>query len=87
MRNYNTFGAQMSHGQTRTHKTHHGPNLGEATTFPLIVHSMHGHRANIQMAFCLETQSGSLEIPKVGTPATLGAHNFACRPPIEIRSE
>jgi hypothetical protein len=27
----------MSHGQTRTHKTHHGPDLGEATTFPLYI--------------------------------------------------
>jgi hypothetical protein len=32
------LGARTSHGQTRTHKTHHGPNLGEATTFPLIVY-------------------------------------------------
>jgi len=24
--------------QIRTHKTHHGPNLGEAITFPLIVY-------------------------------------------------
>jgi hypothetical protein len=24
----------MSHGQTWTHRTHHGPDLGEATTFP-----------------------------------------------------
>jgi len=41
----------MSHGQTRTHKTHHGPNLGEATTF-LIIFFMFGHGAYIQMSFC-----------------------------------
>jgi len=29
------FGAQMSHGQTRTHKTHHNSDLGETATFPI----------------------------------------------------
>jgi hypothetical protein len=33
------------------------------------------------MSFCPE----SPKIPKVGPPATLGAHNFVCRPPIEMR--
>jgi hypothetical protein len=58
-----------------THKTHHGLDLGEATTFPLIVYYVPLHEAHIQMAFC------------PGTFATLGAHNFACRPWIEMRSE
>ncbi len=31
--------------------------------------------------------SGSPEIPKVRTLATLGAHNFVRKPPIEMRSE
>jgi hypothetical protein len=35
----------------------HGPDLGEATTFPLIVFSMPGHEANTQMSFCLEIGS------------------------------
>jgi hypothetical protein len=34
---WSTFGAWMNHGPTQTHKIHHGPNLGETTTFPLIV--------------------------------------------------
>ncbi len=41
MHSWSTFGAKMSHGQIRIHKTHithHGPNLGEAITFPLIVY-------------------------------------------------
>ncbi len=29
--------------------------------------------------------NGSPEIPKVGTPTTLGPHNFVCRPLIEMR--
>jgi hypothetical protein len=81
------FGAQMNHKQTRIHKTHHGPNLGEATIFPLIVYSMLGHGTSTQMSFCLGTPNGSPKIPKVRTPATLGAHNFVWRPPIEMRSE
>jgi hypothetical protein len=46
------FYAQMNHEQPRTHRTHHGPNLGEATTFPLIVYYIPNHRINTQMSFC-----------------------------------
>ncbi len=52
MCNWSIFGARTSHEQTRTHKTHHGPDLGKATTFPLIVFSMFGHRVYTQMSFC-----------------------------------
>jgi hypothetical protein len=31
------FGVETSHGQPLTHLTHHGPDLGETTTFPPIV--------------------------------------------------
>ncbi len=55
MQNQSTFGAQMNHEQTPTHKTHHGLDLGEATTFPLIVLFVLGHGVNTQMAFCPET--------------------------------
>jgi hypothetical protein len=40
-----TFGAQTSHGHTRTHKIHHVPDLGEATTFPLKIFFVLGHGA------------------------------------------
>jgi hypothetical protein len=53
--NWSTFGARTSHGQTQTHKTHHGPDLGETTTFPLIVYIVPLHEAHIQMAFCPRT--------------------------------
>jgi hypothetical protein len=32
-----TFGVRTSHGQPWTHLTHHGPDLGETTTFPHII--------------------------------------------------
>jgi len=37
--------------------------------------------------FVLGLPSGSLEIPIVGTLVTLGAHNFVCRPLIEMMSK
>jgi hypothetical protein len=88
MHSWSTFGARMSHGQIRTHKTHHGPYLGEATTFPLIVYFVPLHKAHIQMAlFSQDSQMGVSKFPKVGTLVTLGPHNFVCRPPIEIKSK
>ncbi len=52
MHSWNTFGARMSHMQTQTHKTHHDLDLGEATTFPLIVYYVPLQEAHIQMTFC-----------------------------------
>jgi hypothetical protein len=75
--NQSTFGAWTNHEQTQTHKTHRGLDLEEATTFSLIVFSVLGHKAITQMSFC----------PKIGTPMTLEAHNFVCRPLIEMRSK
>ncbi len=54
-RNWNTFGAPMNHEKTQIHKIHHNSNLGEATTFPLIVFFMPSHEACTQMSFCLGT--------------------------------
>jgi hypothetical protein len=81
--NWSTFGVRTSQGQHK-HKTHHGPDLREATTFPLIIYYVAGHGTHIQMAFFLGTPSGSLEIAQVGTPAILEPHNFARRPLIEM---
>jgi hypothetical protein len=49
------FGVGTSHGLTRTHLTHHGPDSGDATTFPLIVFSAAPHKGYIQMALFLRT--------------------------------
>jgi hypothetical protein len=83
----NAFGARTSHMQTWIHKTHHNMDLGEATTFPLIVIMCLAMGLASKCHFVLGLPSGSLEIHKVGTLATLGAHNFVCRPPIEMRSK
>jgi hypothetical protein len=80
MHSWNLFGAWTSHGQTQIHKIHHDLDLGEATTFPLIVYYVFGHRTNTQMSFCPGT-------PTFGTFATLGAYNFVCKPSIEVRSK
>jgi hypothetical protein len=73
MHSWSTFGARMSHGKIQILKTHHGSNLGQATTFPLIIYFVPFHEGHIQMTFCL------------GTLATLGPHNFVCKPPIDMK--
>ncbi len=85
MHSWNPFGAWTNHEQTWIHKTHHNPNLGKPPPSPL------------QYILCLATgpapkcrfvpglPSESLEILKVGTLATLEAHNFVCRPLIEMK--
>ncbi len=60
--------------------------MGEATTFPFIVFSVPLHEAHIQMAFCLRTPKWEPRIPTIATPATLGAHNFVCKPLIVMNS-
>jgi hypothetical protein len=74
----NTFGARTSRRQTWTHKTHHSPDLGEATTFPLIVYFVPLHEAHIQMAFCLETPKWESQNSQSWGPITLCA-NFQLR--------
>jgi hypothetical protein len=65
--NLNIFGAWRNHGQTQTHKIHHGFNLGEATTFPLIIFYVPSHRACTQMSFCLGIRKlGVLKFSKLG---------------------
>jgi hypothetical protein len=54
---WSIFGVRTGHGQIRTHKTHHGPDLGEATTFPFIVYFVPLHEAHIQMTFCQTSQT------------------------------
>jgi hypothetical protein len=58
MHSWSTFGVRTSHEQTRTQKTHHGPDLGEAITFPLILYIVPFHETPIQM--------GIPKFPKLG---------------------
>ncbi len=86
MHSLSTFGAKMNHMQIRTHKIHHSSNLGETTTFPLIVFFVLGHGTYTQMSFCFRTPKlGFLKFPKIGTPRTLKAYNFFYKPPIEMK--
>jgi hypothetical protein len=69
VRSYNIFGAQIHHEQTWTHKIHHGLDLGEATTFPLVVFFMPGRWAYAQMSFCPGIlKLGVPKFPKLGPP-------------------
>jgi hypothetical protein len=71
MHSWSTFGAGMSHERTQIHKTHHGPDLGEATTFPLIVYFVPGHGVDIQMAFCPVTPKWEFQ-----NSQSCDSHNF-----------
>jgi hypothetical protein len=55
----------MSHGQIWPHKTHHSLDLGETTTFPLIVYFVPNHGTNTQMSFCQDFQMGVPKFPKL----------------------
>jgi hypothetical protein len=79
------FGALMNHKQTQIHKIHHGPNLGEATTSPFIVYYVLAMGPTLKWHFVPRLPSGSPEIPKVETTTILVAHNFVCRPLIDMR--
>jgi hypothetical protein len=46
-----TFDVRTNHGQIQTHKTRRRLDLGEPTTFPLIVFYVPLPEAHIQMAF------------------------------------
>jgi hypothetical protein len=87
IRNSNIFGAQMNHEQIWTHKTHHGPNLGETITFPLRVYFVSGYRNNTQMSFCLETPRWESWNYQSWDSHNFGTHNFVWRPLIEVMFE
>jgi len=56
MHSWSTFGAQMNHEHTQTHKSHktcHSLDLGEATIFPLIIFFVICHGGCTQMSFFL----------------------------------
>jgi hypothetical protein len=85
MYNWSTFGAQMNHGHTRIHKTHHNPNLGEAITFLITIFSLIHHEGYTQMVFFLGLQIKSPAILEITTPTILDTHNFLWKPTIEAR--
>ncbi len=77
MHSWIIFGAWTSHMHTQIYKTHHGLDLKEATTFPLIIFFVISHGGYTQMLFC----------PKIETPNTLEAHNFLCKPLMAVKFE
>jgi len=63
--------------------THHGPDSGEATTFPLIVFSAALRRGYIQMAFfSQDSQVGVPKLSRVGVPGLCTA--TALRPDLGL---
>ncbi len=68
MCSWNTFGAQTNHSQTRIHKIHHDPNLGETTTFPLIVFCACPRGQHPNVILSRDSQVGVLKFLKLGFP-------------------
>ncbi len=48
---------------------------------------MINHRVGSKCHFPQNSQVESPEILEIGTPTTLEAHNFLCKPPIHVRSK
>ncbi len=87
MQSLNIFNAKIHHKQIRIHKTHHGPDLREATTFPVIVDSVLGHRTSTQMAFCPRTPKWESRNSQSWNIRNFGGVYFVCRPQIEMNFE
>jgi hypothetical protein len=68
---WSTFNVWTNHMQIRIHKTHHGLDLREATTFLLIIYSMHCHGTNTKMSFCPGTPKWEF-----GNSQNWDFHNF-----------
>ncbi len=82
------FWCQDEPRATRTHKIHHGPDLGETTTFPPLQYTLQlSTGVTSKWLFVPGLPNGSPEIPIVGTPTTLEAHNLVCRLPIVMKSK
>jgi len=77
------FGVGTSHGRPWTHLTHHGPDSGEATTFPHMVFSAAPCGGYIRMALF----PGTPETIPGWTFGILGIRNFLFRPLIEMGSK
>jgi hypothetical protein len=68
-----------------THKLHHGPNSGEATTFPHIVFFAPLRGTYIRMIFCPGTPKEKSRNCAGLDLHTLRGHNSLFRPPIGTR--
>jgi len=60
--------------------------LGGSHHLAPYIYLVFGHETNTEMSFCPRTPEIP-KIPKIVTPAILKAHNFVCKPLIEVRSK
>jgi hypothetical protein len=82
VRTWSTFGAHMNHKHTRIHKIHH--NVDSVVSFlEYFLWLTTGLHPNVILSY--DSPVESLKILKIGTFATWKAHNFLCRPSIEMK--
>ncbi len=79
------FGVMTNHKQIRTHKIHHGSNLGKPPPFPLQYILCLSMWATSKWHFVSRLPNGSLEISRIGTSTTLEPYNFVCQPLITMQ--
>ncbi len=92
MHNWNTLvhGRTTSkHGLTRLTTTQ---TWGKPPPSPLSIFCAWPRNQHPNVILSWDSQMGILKFPKLGlmipaTPVTSGAHNFVCKPPIEMRSQ
>jgi hypothetical protein len=87
MRSWNTLVHERGMGKHRLVKLTTTRTWGKPPPSPLQYIMCMATGLAPKCHFVPRLPSGSLEIPKIGTPTTLGGHNFVCKTPIEMRSK
>jgi hypothetical protein len=77
------FTQLLAEHDVQLNKIEHNVNIKENTYNSIYIKIYN----TIKFPMCLSTMPTSKWHPKVRTPATLGPHNFVCRPPIGMRSK
>ncbi len=84
---WSTFGARTNHGQFRLTRLTTAWTWGKPPLSPLQYTLRLSMKPTSKWHFVPGFPSGSPETAKIGTHVALGAHNFACRPWIEMRAK
>ncbi len=81
------FGARTNHGKHELTRLTTTQTWGKPPPSPLYYTMCMAMGLAPKCHFVPKFPSGNLKISKLGTSATLGAHNFVYTPPIEVRSK
>jgi hypothetical protein len=74
---WNTLGARTNHERLRTHKTHHGPDSGEATTFSYSILYSSPWRFHSNGFLSRDSQVGVPKLLRLELPQLCGTITFS----------